>query len=140
MWLAPSSLGPADILITTPFHTGTLYPPLSNSCNSHILPTSYLTANLISKFPNLKHCVTAGAGSDHIDLNVAVQHNITVAKVSGSNIVSVAEHVMMNISLLVRKFVPAHEMVQRGDWTVSDITRNAFDLEGRLTGTIGAGG
>ncbi|KAG9077361.1 formate dehydrogenase (NAD+), partial [Ceratobasidium sp. UAMH 11750] len=110
-----------DILITTPFHPG------------------YLTADLISKSPNLKLCVTAGVGSDHIDLNAAAARNITVAEVSGSNVVSIAEHVMMNILLLVRNFVPAHEMVERGDWKVSDIARNAFDLEGKVIGTIGAG-
>ncbi|KAG8710031.1 formate dehydrogenase (NAD+) [Ceratobasidium sp. 395] len=114
-------LSTADILITTPFHPG------------------YLTADLISKSPNLKLCVTAGVGSDHIDLNAAAARNITVAEVSGSNVVSVAEHVIMNILLLVRNFVPAHEMVERGDWQVSDIARNAFDLEGKVVGTIGAG-
>ena len=46
---------------------------------------------------------------------------------------------MMNILLLVRNFTPAHEMIERGDWTVSDIARNAFDLEGKVVGTIGAG-
>ena len=58
---------------------------------------------------------------------------------SGSNVVSVAEHVVMSILLLVRNFVPAHEMIERGDWQVSDIARNAFDLEGKVVGTIGAG-
>ena len=30
-------------------------------------------------------------------------------------------------------------MIRRGDWVVSDIARNAFDLEGKVVGTIGAG-
>lgn len=45
----------------------------------------------------------------------------------------------MSILLLVRNFVPAHEMAERGDWTVADVARNAFDLEGKVVGTIGAG-
>ena len=88
---------------------------------------------------NLKICITAGVGSDHIDLNAAVERNIQVPEVTGSNVVSVAEHVMMNILLLVRNFVPAHEMIERGDWQVSDIARNAYDLEGKVIGTLGAG-
>ena len=60
-------------------------------------------------------------------------------EVSGSNVTSVAEHVVMSILLLVRNFVPAHEMIERGDWDVSSIARNAFDLEGKVVGTIGAG-
>lgn len=30
-------------------------------------------------------------------------------------------------------------MIERGDWDVSAIARNAFDLEGKVVGTIGAG-
>ncbi|EIW82873.1 NAD-dependent formate dehydrogenase [Coniophora puteana RWD-64-598 SS2] len=111
----------AEVLITTPFHPG------------------YLTADLFEKAKNLKICITAGVGSDHIDLNAAVKKNVQVLEVSGSNVVSVAEHVVMSILLLVRNFVPAHEMIERGDWQVSDIARNAFDLEGKVVGTIGAG-
>ncbi|KAI0822169.1 NAD-dependent formate dehydrogenase [Trametes gibbosa] len=110
-----------DILITTPFHPG------------------YLTRELVNKAPNLKLCVTAGVGSDHIDLNAAVEKKIQVLEVTGSNVVSVAEHVMMSILLLVRNFVPAHEMIERGEWQVSDIARNAYDLEGKVIGTLGAG-
>ncbi len=30
-------------------------------------------------------------------------------------------------------------MIERGDWQVSQIARNAFDLENKVVGTIGAG-
>lgn len=60
-------------------------------------------------------------------------------EVTGSNVVSVAEHVVMSILLLVRNFVPAHEMIERGDWQVSEVARNAYDLEGKVVGTIGCG-
>ena len=82
----------AEIVVTTPFHPG------------------YLTKEVIAKAKNLKLCVTAGVGSDHVDLNAANERKITVAEVSGSNVVSVAEHVVMTILALVRNFVPAHEM------------------------------
>ncbi|KAL5528578.1 FDH1_2 [Sanghuangporus sanghuang] len=111
----------AEVLITTPFHPG------------------YLTRDLIEKSKNLKVCVTAGVGSDHIDLNAAAEKGIQVLEVTGSNVVSVAEHVVMSILLLVRNFTPAHEMIERGDWQVSQIARNAFDLEGKVVGTLGAG-
>ncbi|EJD02881.1 NAD-dependent formate dehydrogenase [Fomitiporia mediterranea MF3/22] len=111
----------AEVLITTPFHPG------------------YLTREVMEKAKNLKICVTAGVGSDHIDLNTAVGKGVEVLEVTGSNVVSVAEHVVMSILLLVRNFVPAHEMIERGDWQVSQIARNAFDLEGKVVGTIGAG-
>ena len=59
---------------------------------------------------NLKLCVTAGVGSDHVDLNAAAERGIQVLEVTGSNVVSVAEHVVMSILLLVRNFIPAHEV------------------------------
>ncbi|CAL1707316.1 unnamed protein product [Somion occarium] len=111
----------ADILITTPFHPG------------------YVTPEVFNKAKNLKVCVTAGVGSDHINLNTAIDKKVQVLEVTGSNVTSVAEHVVMNMLLLVRNFVPAHEMIERGDWDVSQVARNAFDLEGKVIGTIGAG-
>jgi lactate dehydrogenase-like 2-hydroxyacid dehydrogenase len=46
----------------------------------------------MAKAKKLKLCVTAGVGSDHIDLNAANEHKISVVEVSGSNVVSIAVH------------------------------------------------
>lgn len=77
--------------------------------------------------------------NSHIDLNAANKHNVTVAEVTGSNVVSVAEHVMMSILLLVRNFVPAHDQARSGQWNVAEIARNTFDLEDKVVGTVGCG-
>lgn len=113
----------AEVIITTPFHPG------------------YLTAERLAKAKNLKLAVTAGIGSDHVDLNAANTTNggITVAEVTGSNVVSVAEHVVMTILLLVRNFVPAHEQIKNGDWDVAAVAKNEFDLEGKVVGTVAVG-
>ncbi|KAJ5333336.1 Formate dehydrogenase [Penicillium brevicompactum] len=113
----------AEVIITTPFHPG------------------YLTAERLAKAKNLKLAVTAGIGSDHVDLNVANVTNggITVAEVTGSNVVSVAEHVVMTILLLVRNFVPAHEQIKNGDWDVAAVAKNEFDLENKVVGTVAVG-
>ncbi|ROW02957.1 hypothetical protein VSDG_01893 [Cytospora chrysosperma] len=113
----------AEIIITTPFHPG------------------YLTAERLAKAKNLKIAITAGIGSDHVDLNAANKTNggITVAEVTGSNVVSVAEHVVMTILTLVRNFVPAHEMIQAGNWNVAEAAKNEFDLEGKVVGTVAVG-
>ena len=63
---------------------------------------AYLTADRIAKAPNLKLAITAGIGSDHVDLQAAIDHGITVAEVSYCNSISVAEHVVMLILGLVR--------------------------------------
>lgn len=101
----------------------------------------YLTAERLAKAKKLKLAITAGIGSDHVDLNAANKTNggITVAEVTGSNVVSVAEHVVMTILVLVRNFVPAHEMIEAGRWNVAEVAKNEFDLEGKVVGTVGVG-
>lgn len=56
----------------------------------------------MEKAKNLKICITAGVGSDHIDLNAAIDNRVQVLEVTGSNVTSVAEHVVMDILALVR--------------------------------------
>src|SRR5580700_316688 len=63
---------------------------------------AYLTAERIAKAKNLKLAITAGSGSDHVDLAAANAHRITVAEVTYSNSISVSEHVVMMILSLVR--------------------------------------
>jgi hypothetical protein len=99
----------------------------------------YLTEERLAKAQKLKLAITAGIGSDHVDLNAANRHKITVAEVTGSNVVSVAEHVVMTILLLVRNFVPAHEQIQAGGWDVAAAAKDEFDLEGKVVGTVAVG-
>ena len=54
---------------------------------------AYITAERIAKSPNLKMAVTAGIGSDHVDLKAACERGMTIAEVSYSNSISVSEHV-----------------------------------------------
>jgi len=100
---------------------------------------AYLTAERISSAPKLKLAITAGVGSDHVDLAAACKRNITVAEVTGCNVTSVAEHVVMQILALVRNYIPAYKQVINGEWNIAEIAKNAYDLEGKSVGTVAAG-
>jgi formate dehydrogenase len=100
---------------------------------------AYLTAERIARAPKLKLALTAGIGSDHVDLQAAVDHGITVAEVTFSNSISVAEHVVMMILGLVRNYLPSHEWVKKGGWNIADCVARAYDLEGMHVGTVAAG-
>ncbi|MEF5509514.1 NAD-dependent formate dehydrogenase, partial [Escherichia coli] len=63
---------------------------------------AYLTRDRIEKASKLKLALTAGIGSDHVDLDAAAKAGITVAEITGSNSISVAEHVVMMVLSLVR--------------------------------------
>ena len=100
---------------------------------------AYLTADRIAKATNLKIAITAGIGSDHVDLQAAIDHGITVAKVTYSNSISVAEHVVMMILALVRNYIPSYGWVIRGGWNIADCVERSYDLEGMKVGTVAAG-
>jgi formate dehydrogenase len=100
---------------------------------------AYLTADRIAKAPKLKLALTAGIGSDHVDLQAAIDGGLTVAEVTYSNSISVAEHVVMMILSLVRNYLPSHQWVLDGGWNIADCSARAYDLEGMQVGTVAAG-
>jgi len=100
---------------------------------------AYLTAERIAKAPRLKLAVTAGIGSDHVDLQAAMENGITVAEVTYSNSISVSEHVVMMILALVRNYIPSHQWVVDGGWNIADCVERSYDLEAMVVGTVGAG-
>src|SRR5471030_3554050 len=100
---------------------------------------AYLTAERIAKAPGLKLALTAGIGSDHVDLQAAIEHGLTVAEVTYSNSISVAEHVVMMILALVRNYIPSYQWVVDGGWNIADCAARSYDLEGMQVGTVAAG-
>ena len=95
---------------------------------------AYLTAERIAKAPNLKLALTAGIGSDHVDLEAAAAANITVAEVTYCNSISVAEHVVMMILGLVRNYIPSYQTVIDGGWNIADCVARSYDVEGMQVG------
>ncbi|MFI0965862.1 NAD-dependent formate dehydrogenase [Streptomyces sp. NPDC021080] len=114
-------LADADVVISQPF-----WP-------------AYLTPERIAAAKNLKLAITAGIGSDHVDLDAAVAHGVTVAEVTFSNSISVAEHVVMMTLSLVRNYLPSHRVVLDGGWNIADCVARSYDLEGMHVGTVAAG-
>lgn len=114
-------LADADVVISQPF-----WP-------------AYMTAERFTKAKNLKLIITAGIGSDHIDLQSAIEHGVTVAEVTYSNSISVSEHVMMMILSLVRNYIPSHGWVLKKGWNIADCVERGYDLEGMNVGTVAAG-
>jgi len=114
-------LSDADVVISQPF-----WP-------------AYLTRERIAKAPKLKLAITAGIGSDHVDLQAAIERGITVAEVTYCNSISVAEHVVMSILALVRNYIPSHDVARSGGWNIADCVTRSFDVEGMHVGTVAAG-
>ena len=100
---------------------------------------AYMTAERIARAPKLKMIVTAGIGSDHTDLQAAMDRGITVAEVTYCNSNSVAEHVVMMTLGLVRNYIPSYNWVTKGGWNIADCVARSYDVEGMHVGTVAAG-
>jgi formate dehydrogenase len=100
---------------------------------------AYLTAERITKAKKLKLAITAGIGSDHVDLKAASERGVSVVEVTYCNSISVSEHVVMMILGLVRNYIPSYQWVMKGGWNIADCVARSYDVEGMHVGTVAAG-
>ena len=100
---------------------------------------AYMTAERQAMAPNLKMAITAGIGSDHVDLEAAIKNNVDVSEVTFCNSISVAEHVVMMILSLVRNYIPSYKIICDGGWNIADAVKRSYDVEGMKVGTVAAG-
>ena len=114
-------LSDMDIVISAPF-----YP-------------AYMTKERIEKAPNLKLAITAGVGSDHVDLDAASKNDVGVVEVTGSNTVSVAEHAVMDLLIVLRNFMEGHHQSVEGEWDLSKVGNQARELQNKTIGIFGFG-
>ncbi|WP_213406177.1 NAD-dependent formate dehydrogenase [Staphylococcus pasteuri] len=114
-------LADMDIVISAPF-----YP-------------AYMTKERLEKAPNLKLAITAGVGSNHVDLKAASENNVGVVEVTGSNTVSVAEHAVMDLLILLRNYEEGHRQSVEGEWNLSRVGNDAHELQNKTIGIFGFG-
>jgi len=101
---------------------------------------AYITAERIAKSPKLKMAITAGIGSDHVDLDAAMARKVDVTEVTFCNSISVSEHVVMMILGLVRNYIPSNKWcIEKKGWNIADCVQRAYDVEGMTVGTVAAG-
>ena len=118
---ADKELVDADIVISQPF-----FP-------------YYLTREKMETAPNLKMAITAGIGSDHVDLQAAMDRKVDVVEVTYCNSRSVAEHIVMMIVSMVRDYHTQYAIVNNGGWNIADAVQRSYDVEGMHIGTVAAG-
>ncbi|MGH8166835.1 MAG: NAD-dependent formate dehydrogenase [Woeseiaceae bacterium] len=100
---------------------------------------AYLTAKRMAKAEKLKLTITAGIGSDHVDLQAAIDNDLTVCEITYCNSISVSEHTVMMILTLVRDYLPQYGWVVKGGWNIADAVARSYDVEGMNVGVLGAG-
>ena len=90
------NLEDATIIISTPFHP------------------AYITRERIEKAKKLKLLLTAGIGSDHVDLRAAADHGLTVAEcVGASRAARVVPVALPSCGVLCRQRCIAHAQARQ---------------------------
>ena len=100
---------------------------------------AHLNAERIFNARKLRLVVTAGEGTEHIDLEAAARRGITVAEIIHSCTVSAAEYAVMLILSLVHNAAPLLVPDSRQLQYIADYAQRAYDLEGMRVGVLGAG-
>src|SRR5205823_6046272 len=96
-----------------------------------------VTADLLTRGPNLRVIARAGTGVDNIDVHAATRRGIAVMNAPGANTVSAAEHAMGLLLAQARHIPWAAEAMRRGEWD-----RKRFEgteLRGKTIGIVGLG-
>lgn len=89
------------------------------------------------KLPHLNKC---RASTIRVSIPLGVLGLLYVfACREGSNVVSVAEHVVMLILSLVRNYLPAHKQIVDGGWDIGQAAEKAYDLQNKVVGCVGTG-
>ena len=93
-----------------------------------ILRTATLSADVMSKCPNLKIVARHGVGYDNVDLNYLNEKKLALAVTGTANAVSVAEHVMTMFLYLSKKINKSDALVKKGNFDQKTSLPNFFEL------------
>ncbi|GAA5976066.1 hypothetical protein JCM11641_003273 [Rhodosporidiobolus odoratus] len=120
----PKEIVEADVLITTPFHPGQFFPFAALCLVILVRSLCSLARDVIAKAKSLKLAIIAGVGSDHIDRRMKRRLRLL------NNVVSVAEHVLLTILVLVKNYDVSHQQIVNGKWDVAEVAKGASELRG----------
>ena len=99
-----------------------------------------IDAQLLALAPKLRLIQRNGIGYENIDLEAAMAAGIPVAYTPGANAGAVAEHAIMLMLTLVKRFVAAEKGTRAGGWPMMELAKAGIgDLDGTTVGLIGFG-
>jgi D-3-phosphoglycerate dehydrogenase len=93
------------------------------------------TDRVFEACPRLRLLSVWGTGTDHIDLESAARHGVTIANTPGVSAVSIAEHTLALLLAVARRIPEIDAATRAGEWR-----RGQFvELNGKTCGVIGLG-
>ncbi|QQG50217.1 MAG: hydroxyacid dehydrogenase [Candidatus Berkelbacteria bacterium] len=98
---------------------------------------SDLKAHVLDQLRDIRGIATMSVGTNHIDMKLAHERNITVCNVPAYGPNTVAEHAIALLLALSRNIVPSVERTRDGDFDYRGLT--GWDLMGKTLGVVGTG-
>ncbi len=97
-----------------------------------------VTAQLLSRCPNLRVIGRCGVGLDNVDVSAATEAGVAVINAPGSPTITTAEHTIMLMLALTRQLYPQVEAVKSDDWEIRARV-DADECAGKTLGVVGLG-
>jgi phosphoglycerate dehydrogenase-like enzyme len=96
--------------------------------------------HLLSMTPHVRFVQRVGVGYDNLDLPALQARSIVAAYTPGANATAVAEHTILLMLALLRRFVTAESAVRRGGWPTAELLQAGLgDLSTATVGLVGLG-
>src|SRR6202049_941092 len=97
-------------------------------------------ARLLSFVPRLRLVQVVSVGYDNLDLGALQAAGVMAAYTPGANAVAVAEHTILLMLALLKRFVAAESAVRQGDWPQFELYQAGLgDLANATVGLVGFG-
>jgi phosphoglycerate dehydrogenase-like enzyme len=100
--------------------------------------TIQLTERAMAALPRCRGIVRCGVGYDNVDLKAAGLHGIVVCNVPDYGTEEVADHALLMLLAIGRRFLPAVQAVRAGSWD-AQVAFGTPRLRGRTLGIVGCG-
>ena len=97
-----------------------------------------ITQKSIAAMARCRGIVRCGVGYDNVDLRAAGSHGIVVCNVPDYGTEEVADHALMMLLAIARRFLPCDQAIRNGVWS-KDVHLDVPRLRGRTVGIIGCG-
>ena len=96
--------------------------------------------HLLSLTPKVRLVQRVGVGYDNLDLPALQARGIVAAYTPGANATAVAEHTILLMLALLRRFVAAESAVRQGGWPTAELLQAGLgDLSTATVGLVGFG-
>jgi phosphoglycerate dehydrogenase-like enzyme len=97
-------------------------------------------SHLLSLVPHVRFVQRVGVGYDNLDLEALQAAGVVAAYTPGANAVAVAEHTILLMLALLKRFVAAESATRQGGWPTLELFQAGLgELENTMVGLVGFG-